>query len=526
MRTAEKKPFVWQTECLDRWLDNQGRGIVHVVTGAGKTFLALKAISALEKSALIARNVPLRVKIVVPKTFLMYQWANALKSELGVSNQQIGYYCGTHKELGDKEIMIYVINSARHTLSRQILQDLRGGGAVLLIADECHHYASEENFRIFDFFPYLPDCKGKFFSLGLSATPETSADNRSLEPYLGKEIFAYGFSQALRSKIISDFSIFRIGVDFSPDELADYTDLSDSVVRCLGRLKALRPALRQADSSRFFALLQKLTLDSNPDIAALAQAALSFIYQRREVVYLAQARIPCVTALISELRPDSKIIVFGERVESADSLYRRLCKAFPGQVGRYHSKMSDVAKKFALNRYQNAEIRILVSCKALDEGLNVPQTDVGIILSETASARQRIQRLGRILRKGDENRTACLYTLYVRQAGKGDESGEAPAGLDGFDTTVLGYNSDREEFTAPLYEQLCDRVSASLLSQNTSEALLSQVWQNMRLGVVRNDFLRPEQDCLARVRTASTKAERNYWITMLLISRANAEVQT
>lgn len=53
--------------------------------------------------------------------------------------------------------MIYVINSARYTLSRHILRDINMGYAVLLIADECHHYASAENRKIFEFLPYLPE---------------------------------------------------------------------------------------------------------------------------------------------------------------------------------------------------------------------------------------------------------------------------------------------------------------------------------------------------------------------------------
>lgn len=511
---AEKKPFAWQEECLNRWLESDGKGIVHAVTGAGKTFFALKAITALKNSPLLAANTPLRVKIVAPKTFLARQWANALKEELQAASGQIGYYYGGYKEQGAKDYMVYVVNSARHALSRHILQDLRGGCAVLLIADECHHYGSEENSRIFDFYPYLSGAQRNFFALGLSATPEIPAGSRDLEPYLGKEIYEYSFAQALGSNIVSNFKAFGIGVDFTPDELADYTEFSDAIARSLSRLKKLRPALRKADACGFFAALQRLALDTNAQIASLARGTLGFIYQRREVVYLAQERIPCVLDLVARLAPDAKIIVFGERIEAADLLYRELCAALPGQVGRYHSGMSDTAKSAALERYQNGEIRILVSCKALDEGLNVPQTDVGIVLSETSSSRQKIQRLGRILRKTVQNRTACLYTLFVRESNRADEDSE------GVEAVELFYDSTCKSFTCPYYDALCATVCAHLAAQNTAEALLLQVRRNMRLGIVRADYLLTAEDAAAMAAACTTRHERNYWVTMQLIVRA------
>lgn len=514
MSFAEKKPFVWQRECLNRWLSNHGRGTVRVVTGAGKTYLAVQSIAALAKSPLLAPGMPLRVKIVVPKTFLVHQWANVLKTELRLTGQRIGYYYGGHKNRSERDIMIYVVNSARYALSRHIMGDLRDGYSVLLIADECHHYGSEENARIFDFIPLLGAAATRFFSLGLSATPETF--DRGLEQNLGREIFEYGFTEALNAKIISDFSIFRVGVDFSTDELADYTEFTTIITRCLSRLKGICPALRHADSASFFALLQRLTSDRNQSTASLAQSALANLYKRRETVYLAEARIPCVVELIGRLRADARIIVFGERIEAADRLYRQLARDFPGQVGHYHSQLSPEEKRLALGRYQNSEIRILVSCKALDEGLNVPQTDVGIILSETASARQRIQRLGRILRRSDENRTACLYALFVRQAA------EEPDRLGDLDASELTYNSARREFSSLPYDSLCSKVLAQQLSRGTPEKLLCELRQNMRLGIVRSDFLLPEPDCQARA-DAATGAEKNYWITMLLLSRARNE---
>ena len=93
----------------------------------------------------------MKVKIVVPKVFLAKQWAQTLQDDLAVSREEIGIYSGVHKDPPHRKYMIYVVNSARYTLARHLLEDYREGHAILLIADECHHYGSQENSRIFDF---------------------------------------------------------------------------------------------------------------------------------------------------------------------------------------------------------------------------------------------------------------------------------------------------------------------------------------------------------------------------------------
>ena len=172
-----KKLYQWQEECLKRWFDNKGRGMVQAVTGTGKTFLALSALKRLDEQ----HEGRLRVKIVVPTKELMRQWERTLreflKEEGGVEikdrsfSGNIGLRGGGRKGRTDCKYMIYVINSARYELARQILMELRGGERVFLIADECHHYVSGQNQLIFEFLPYLDrEQKERFFSLGLSAT--------------------------------------------------------------------------------------------------------------------------------------------------------------------------------------------------------------------------------------------------------------------------------------------------------------------------------------------------------------------
>ncbi|NLA97174.1 MAG: DEAD/DEAH box helicase family protein, partial [Spirochaetales bacterium] len=142
--------YAWQSACIESWLQNKGRGIVQVVTGAGKTILALYAARQLQLH--LAKR--LHIVIVVPKTFLVGQWKASILShqhDLGLRRDDIGWVHGNHHQAHDKPVMIYVVNSARYTLANILLQKIKNKEPVLLIADECHHYASAENRKIFSF---------------------------------------------------------------------------------------------------------------------------------------------------------------------------------------------------------------------------------------------------------------------------------------------------------------------------------------------------------------------------------------
>ena len=150
--------YSWQEECLEKWFANHGRGMVEAVTGAGKTHLALTAVNRLKEQL----NCRLQVKIVVPTSSLMHQWNRALRefnantTDCFASDnlqQELGMRGGGYNSPINRPYMIYVINSARFELARQILSDLKNGDAVLLIADECHHYESGQNRLIFEFLP-------------------------------------------------------------------------------------------------------------------------------------------------------------------------------------------------------------------------------------------------------------------------------------------------------------------------------------------------------------------------------------
>ena len=226
--------YPWQQDCLKTWRDNDFRGIVHVVTGAGKTVMAMAAIRLLQES----QPFPIQVRVVVPTASLARQWITAMKrflpdcsgsgggSASGSGGEIPGQYGGVRKDSPDRRYMVYVVNSARDVISRHILEGLNQGMGVLLITDECHHYASPENRRIFSYLsaPNLP--RERCFSLGLSATPYVEGYESVLVPSLGREIFRYSFSEATAARNVCSFSVFQIALSFTADELQQYDSVS------------------------------------------------------------------------------------------------------------------------------------------------------------------------------------------------------------------------------------------------------------------------------------------------------------
>jgi superfamily II DNA or RNA helicase len=522
-----KKPlFAWQKECLDIWFHNQGKGVVNVVTGAGKTILALGAIARLEYILLTEQAPALKIKIVVPKVFLANQWVKSLQDDLAVSKDDIGVYSGMHKDPPSRKYMIYVVNSARTTLSQQILADYHQGSSILLIADECHHYCSPENSRIFKFITQITikDQATHYYALGLSATPETATFNETLLPALGPEIYKYSFVEALNANIISSFAIFNLKLKFTPDEEHQYLDLSEQLTHVRENLMYRCPFLKGLTRLRYFASLEQLAQSSEDEyIAALARAVLILANKRKDLVYRAQSRISCVNNLVTQLPRSSKILVFCERIVVANTIYEQLQYLFPGQVGRYHSEMDEWSRKEILRKYHDAQIRILVSCRALDEGLNVPSTDIGIIASSTSSTRQRIQRLGRILRQSGIKRTAKLYYLYI---GSSNEEKDLLSGisrdLSGIIPILdLEYDQDSQTFHHSSYQALADRVIAFTQHKSWSTKIIAEITKNLERGKLGCDWWLSDQDCRLKIQNAPSRSEQNYWVSMRLLVQAS-----
>ncbi|MDO4268159.1 MAG: helicase-related protein [Eubacteriales bacterium] len=404
---------------------------------------------------------------MVPSVPLAAQWIKELKSvlpALGISEPQCGIFHGSRKEDPEQDYLVYVLNSARHAIARHILADMKQGYHVLLIMDECHRCASPENSRIFDFLNQEAGSSGamlrRYHSLGLSATIRPEDYETVLKPALGKEIYRYRFADALRDGYVSSFSIYHIGLSFSAQELREYSDLSDQMSALYRQLVSWYPSIKQLGSSRLFSVLRKIARDEGED--SLAAFYLNLAYKRKG-------------------------------------------------VGCYHSQMTPQAKKNTLAAYRDGIYRILVSCKGLDEGIDVPEASVGIVLSGSSVSRQRIQRLGRILRR-KEGKSACLYYLYVRES---SEDGSFLADPDGiFPVCDLSYSALEDDFCHPAYEKSAAELLNACQQNGLSGCQQAELRRCLLTGLTRPDWLESPGRCAALITAARNQRTRNYWIAM------------
>ncbi|MDR2354606.1 MAG: DEAD/DEAH box helicase family protein [Clostridiales Family XIII bacterium] len=509
--------YPWQEVCLSRWFENGCRGIAGVATGAGKTLLALAAIRRLT-----ARRPAeaIKIKIIVPKVFLAAQWRADILRFLGVSRRDIGLFYGAIKEDNGKPFMIYVLNTARLCVARHILKDAADGFSVLLICDECHRFGGAENAHVFDFLPHIP--RERYFALGLSATPEGENYRETIVPALGKEIYRYDLSDAARDRIVADCVFFHVAVNFTPDERRDYDEFTDKITAFTRKLLRICPSLRDTPHRMFFQKL--LRIQAHEGAAGETARRLSLLFLRRkEIAHRARMRIDCGTEIVKRLMPDHRTILFTERIETADSLFGLLHEAFPGRIARYHSHMGAEEKTRALNRYKEGESRVIVCCHALDEGLNVPETDAGIILSVGSGLRQRIQRIGRVLRRGNAEQPKKIYYLYIANSAEATEllpSEDSGAGVNA-GPYELAWSEEGELRPDPAYQAAAERVTAHLIRSGASEPHLRNARTHLNRGVVRTDFLLSEFRCLERIKQAHPY-EKDYLIVMLLMARARA----
>ena len=396
--------YRWQKEAKRKWWKNGGRGIVKVVTGAGKTIFAISLISDLFNS-FAYRDGGLRVIIVVPTTVLLDQWLIEVMDKLHIPRNDIGVFYGKEKEdLSDKKILIYVINSAREHISNHYKIFFKHDD-LFLIADECHRYGSKVNSLIFEI-PYS-------YTLGLSATPERYGDfgfEEKLLPNLGKIIYSYTYGDALRDGIIPPYKLIRLVVKLSPLEEMKYQEITEKINKLTNLLTSKYPELKISSKDDFIKRLNKLFQETEDE---LISRYISLLNERKSVIHLSTSKLYVLKWLFNkEGLNKEKVLIFHERIEVAEDILRYLHKIkIPACI--YHSQMPIENRLESISDFRDGKTNILISCRALDEGFNVPAAETGIIVAGTSSVRQWIQRMGRILRKAPSKKYSKIYVILI-----------------------------------------------------------------------------------------------------------------
>lgn len=366
----ELTPRTYQAEALSAWLAQQGRGTIILPTGAGKTVLALMAIE----------RIKLRTLIIVPTIELLHQWRAAVIERLGIPAGKVGVIGDGRRELRP----ITVITYASAAMPAAPLSEFG-----LLICDEAHHLPAPGYRTIAE------RCDAPY-RLAITATPERGdGGEEALYQLIGPTVYRRSPEDLADEGHLARFRERRIYVELEPDEALRYGILISEWKWFLARQ---RGALARGGD-----LFGELIRRSGSDPAA--RSALRAHHQARMIALNAEAKVAETARLLAKHR-DDKVLIFSEYTALVDRVAREL-----GMPSITYRTAPDERRQ-TLQRFRSGAYSKLVAGRVLNEGVDVPDARVAIVLSGSSTPREHIQRLGRIIRPKPQE--ALLYELVTR----------------------------------------------------------------------------------------------------------------
>jgi len=358
-------PRAYQLSALESWKTSGYRAVIALPTGSGKTFVAALAIARLRRPALIC----------APTIDLMQQWASSLERWF---RRPIGMLGGGAHEVADITVSTYD--------SAVLQMEFIGNRFGLLVCDECHHLPGPVNALA------AVQCLAPY-RLGLTATPELDDEHRQLLFELLGPLCAQIHIDELAGSVLAPYRTETLSLQLEPDEAeayqrerACYTDF----VRQQGidfrspngwRTFLIRCAANGAAGRRAFA-------------AFLAQ---------RDLSRGGRNKLRTVWELLVR-HADERILIF----TAANAQAYRIGRSFALPVLTHHTRPAE--RKAMLDHFRSGVFPALVTSKVLNEGVDVPQANIGIVVSGSSTIREHVQRLGRILRAAP-GKEATLYEL-------------------------------------------------------------------------------------------------------------------
>jgi RNA polymerase primary sigma factor len=391
-RNVESHLRPWQTEALRAWDAAGRRGVVEAVTGAGKTFVGVAAAD----EALRAGG---RVVVVVPTTELQDQWSRVLLQELsGVDVGRLG--AGRQDDLSRCRVLVAIVNSAAR-------RSLRPRPGDLLVADECHRYGAPTFVEALE--------PGFGHRLGLTATLEREDDGveRYLRSYFGDTVYQLWYDRALSDGVIAPFDIALAGVDLTAEEQREYDAAGDRMATAAWNLSS-RHGIAREPYSEFMSEVNRLARGGRNDPAAsAARAYLGPMSARRALLAASRRKIDALAALEPAVRLARGALVFTQTKESAESA-AELFEEVGIPASALFSGLDRDERRDRMDAFRERAASLLAAPRVLDEGVDVPEADLAVVVAASRSRRQFVQRLGRVLRPKQDGRTARLVVLYAR----------------------------------------------------------------------------------------------------------------
>jgi superfamily II DNA or RNA helicase len=355
-----------QQAAVEAWTLTR-QGIVVMPTGTGKTEVALSIMAQTAVSTLV----------VAPVRDLMYQWHRRILEGLG-------YDAGI---IGDNAFRVRPVSATTYD-SACIHTEQLGNRFGLVVFDECHHLPG----------PLWRDAarmSAAPMRLGLTATPERSDGRHAdLGWLIGPVVYEMPLSAA-RGRTLAEYQVVRIPVHLSAEEQARYDDCSRAVREYFAAERKADPQLTWQDICRQTA--------STPE----ARRAMRAYFAKKSIEDRAEEKLRVVEDLFRLHVGEPCLVFAGSNAMARDVSRRFLIPCLLNHCGK--RERLEVLRGLADGTYP-----ALVANQVLDEGVDLPEVKVAVVIGGTASSRQAKQRLGRILRKSG-NAQAVLYEIVCAE---------------------------------------------------------------------------------------------------------------
>lgn len=352
----------YQEAALERWLAASARGVVALPTGAGKTLVALAAIARLAVAALC----------LVPTRLLLDQWARALAA---CTEEPIG-------RLGDGDHVVAPITVATYASAVSWAPRI-GDRFGLVIVDEAHHVGAWCPTEIFEML-VAPA------RLGLTATPPD--EMIALGRHVGPIVYALGVND-LAGDALASYELVTLPIALDGEERRRYRELRARFAAGYGAFQRDMPSGAWHEFVRASAR------------TARGRAALAAWQEYRALLAYPQGKRAALREILGRHR-GSRALVFTADNATAYAIARELL------VMPLTHEIRRAERVKAIEGFRSGERPVLVSSQVLDEGFDVPDADLAIVVGGSSSARRHVQRIGRVLRPRDGKR-ARIYELAV-----------------------------------------------------------------------------------------------------------------
>lgn len=415
-------PRQYQEEAFNKWKENNQKGLFAMATGTGKTITALNCLLHIYNSRHYYKAI-----ILVPTLTLVEQWKEECeKFNFGniicVYNKNHNW----HEELTNIRLSesiattdddySYIIITTYASFSREkIFNELSAfpKKKLLLIADEAHNMGSPSIMNRLDAIHYLR-------RIGLSATPDRQFDdngNIAIRSFFGaakENTYEFSMKEAIEKGFLCRYYYYPHLVKLTDTEMEEYMKISKELAPMFNNGSA---SFDKKDNILTALLLKrKRILHKAANKIGVFRNILNERYTKHGNLKYTLVYVPEGNAMDNNETDRFDMKENPEEVDFTNHLidtYTQVIKSVSKQttVKRFTSDTQD--RDTILRQFANGELEVLTSMKCLDEGVDIPRSEMAIFCASTGNPRQFIQRRGRILRKHPDKHFAIIHDLVV-----------------------------------------------------------------------------------------------------------------